>query len=374
MLGRIVSALFTFLLLALPAAADPVLSNLHLIPDPPEAYNRVTIRAEYSGVEAPLKKLWVSLVREGREAALVSNDIDFLGPAGVLSRSLELNEPGPRILTLVVEDADGRRSATREMRFTVAAPPRPYEEVTYLSEGLKIRGYLYRPPGDARVPAILYSHGSVERSDLATRRPTEWLGYRLSRLGYAVFVAERRGYGGSEGRGVIPGEGLIPFRYSLPSEVKDVLAAIDFLQTQPGVDGSRIALVGKSLGGLVSLLAAAQRTSLRAVVSLAGGYGFGDRGMDPDMLFVQEELRAAARRITIPTLLMHAQNDRMVPAAFSQMVAAELRERRVPVVEKIYPAFKVGGRAVDGHGMFDGLNGLPLFWKDLTTFLTVHLE
>jgi carboxymethylenebutenolidase len=375
MLGRIARALFVSLLLALPAAADPLLSNLHLIPDPPEAYNRVTIRAEYSGVEAPLKKLWISLVREGREAALVSSDIDFLGPAGVLSRSLDLNEPGPRILTLVVEDADGRRSATREMRFTVAAPPRPYEEVAYLSEGLKIRGYLYRPPGDGRVPAIIYSHGSVERGELATRRPTEWLAYRLSRLGYAVFVAERRGYGGSEGRGVVGGEGgLTSLTSGLPGEVQDVLAAIDFLQTQPGVDGSRIALVGKSLGGLVSLMAAAQRRDLRGVVSLAGGYGFGDRGMGPVMLFVQDELRNAAKRITAPTLLMHAQNDRVVPAAFSQMVAAELRERRVPVVEKIYPAYKVGGRAIEGHTLFDGVNGLPFFWKNLTTFLAAHLE
>jgi dienelactone hydrolase len=314
-------------------------------------------------------------VREGREAALVSSDIDFLGPAGVLSRSLELNEPGPRILTLVVEDAEGRRSAPRELRFTVAAPPNPYLEITYPSDGLNIKGYLYTPPRGGRVPAIIYSHGSVERSELVTRRPTEWLAYRLSRLGYAVFMAERRGYGGSDGHGVVGGEGgLASLTSGLPGEVRDVLAAMDFLQTRPEVDGNRIALVGKSLGGLVSLMAAAQRSDVRAVVSLAGGYGFGDRGMGPVMLFVQDELRTAAKRISAPTLVLHVENDRIVPAAFSQMVAAELRERRISVTEKIYPPYKVGGRAVEGHTMFDGVNGIPFFWKDLTTFLAAHLE
>ena len=375
MVGRAAAALCITLLLFARASSEPLVSNLHLIPDPPEAYSRVTIRAEYSGVEAPLKKLWISLAREGREVAAAANEIDFMGPAGILSRSLELEEAGPRILTLSVEDADGRRSAPRELRFMVAAPPFAYQPVTYQSAGLNIKAYLYLPPGGGRLPAIIYSHGSVERSEFTRPRPTEWLAYRLARQGFAVFVAERRGYGGSEGRGVVGGEGsLSSLTSGLPGEVEDVLSAVNFLKSHPGIDAGRIALVGKSLGGLVSLLAAAQCPDVRAVVSLAGGYGFGDRGMGPVMLFVQEELRSAARRITVPTLLMHAQNDRIVPAAFSEIVAAELRERRIPVVEKIYPAFKVGGRMIEGHQMFDGVNGFPYFWTDLTTFLTGRLE
>ena len=74
-------------------------------------------------------------------------------------------------------------------------------------------------------------------------------------------------------------------------------------------------------GHEVNLLAAAQRSDLRGVVSFAGGYGFGARTMSPEMLFVQDELREAAGRIQAPTLLMHAENDRIVPADFSRAVA-----------------------------------------------------
>jgi dienelactone hydrolase len=98
---------------------------------------------------------------------------------------------------------------------------------------------------------------------------------------------------------VVGGEGLNNLRYGLPGEVKDLVSAIEFLKARPEVDSRRIALVGKSLGGFVSLMAAAERPDLRAVISLAGGYGFGDRSMGPVMLFVQSELQGAARRIKV---------------------------------------------------------------------------
>jgi dienelactone hydrolase len=193
-----------------------------------------------------------------------------------------------------------------------------------------------------------------------------------------TFVAERRGYGGSEGEGVVGGlsgpASVRSLQYGLPGEVKDVLAAFDFLKGRPEVDRTRIALVGKSLGGFVSLLAAAERPELRAVVSLAGGYGMDARMMSPEMVYVQGELQGAARRIQIPTLVMHAENDRIVPVGFSRMVGEELQKRGIPAVAKIYPPYRVGGKEREGHALFDGVDGLPMFWKDLTGFLAEALK
>ena len=96
--------------------------------------------------------------------------------------------------------------------------------------------------------------------------------------------------------------------------------------------------------------------------------------MGPVMLFVQSELRTAARRIQVPTLLMHSQNDRIVPVEFSRMVYDELQQRNVRAVVKIYPPYKVGGEEVEGHALFDRVDGMADFWTDLTGFLAEVLR
>ncbi len=359
------------------AAETLTLSNPRMEPDPVEAYGPLALHVDFTGARAPVVRLWSLLAREGSQADMSAFEIKpgpALGPSGKLFRTWEMGEPGPWLLTLVGEDARGERSAPLELRFRVVEPPRPYEDVTYPSGGLKIKAYLYRPPGDGPFPAIIYSHGSMVRWDMAQPHRYEWLAYRLARLGYLTFVVERRGYGGSAGEGVVGGEGLNSLRYGLLGEVKDVESAIEFLKARPDVDGSRIALIGKSLGGFVSLMATAERPDLRAAISLAGGYGFGDRSMGPVMLYVQNELRGAAGRIKVPTLLMHAENDRIVPVQFSRMVFEELRQRGVPAVAKIYPPFKVAGKEREGHSMFDGVDGLRYFWNDLTGFLAETLK
>jgi len=366
------------LVLSFPAlgAETLTLSNLRLEPTPVEAYGQLLIRLDYSGAEAPLARLWIRLARQGRQVEPVAYEIrkdDGPAPAGTVRRPFEMGEPGPRHLTAVVEDARGVKSAPLELRFEVVEPPQRYEELTYLSEGLKIKAYLYRPTGQGPFPAVIYSHGSRTRAELQEPGRYEWLAYRLARQGYLVLVAERRGYGGSGGQGVVGGEGLNTLRWGLPGEIKDVLAAVAFLAERPDTDANRIALVGKSLGGLVSLLAAAEQPRLRAVVSFAGGYGFGARTASPEMLFVMETVRDAARRIKAAALLLHAQNDRIVPPDVSRVIHQDLRDRGVMATLKVYPPFMVDGRDVEGHRLFDRVDGLAIFWRDFTDFLASAL-
>jgi dienelactone hydrolase len=371
------------LCIASPArgAETLTLSNLRVEPEPVEAYGGMTVRADFSNAQAPVARLWVRLVREGRQGDPAAHELGpggVPGPSGILVRRLEMGESGPRRLTVTAEDTQGERSAPLELRVNVVEPARPFEDVTYLSDGLKIKGYLYRPPGSGPSPAVIVTHGSRTRAEMAQPNRYEWLAYRLARLGYLVFVVERRGYGGSEGEGVVGGlstaESEKSLRYGLPGEVKDVMAAVDFLKNRSDVDGGRIALVGKSLGGFVSLLTAAQRPDLRAAVSMAGGYGVEARTMGPVMMFIQTELRRAGREIQIPTMVMHAENDRIVPVDFSRIVSEELRQRGISTVAKIYPPFKVGGKEREGHALFDGVDGLSYFWRDLTGFLAEVLK
>ena len=357
--------------IALPAA-DLTLSNLRLEPQPLEAYGPLVFRADYAGAQQPLARLWWRILREGQKGEptpLTLARERFGAPAGMVSHAGELGEPGPRQLTVWIEDEKGVRSNTLQMNFHPVEPSPPMEEVAYQSDGLRIQAYLYRAWSATPAPAVIWSHGSRSRHELPDKVTYKWFGYRLARLGYAVLVTERRGYGGSEGVGVVGGEGLSTLRYGLPGEVKDVLSAVEFLKSRSDIDSGRVVLAGQSLGGLLSLLAAAQRSDLRGVVSFAGGYGFGARMMSPEMLFVQDELQAAAKRIRVRTLLMHCENDRIVPVDFSRVVAERLAQSGVPVTLKVYPPFKVGGNTIEGHFLFGRVDAFPVFWKDFTDFL-----
>jgi hypothetical protein len=78
------------------------------------------------------------------------------------------------------------------------AQSRGYEEIFYPSAGLRIQAYLYRPEGDGPFPAVIYNHGSRlgrERQEVRF----EHIGGLLTRAGYVALVAERRGYGRSDG-------------------------------------------------------------------------------------------------------------------------------------------------------------------------------
>jgi dienelactone hydrolase len=359
------------------AAAELRLSNLRLENAPTEAYGPAVFHADYAGARRSLVRLWWRLVREGKSAEPTAVNLArerFGASAGTVSYRVELGEPGPRVLTVWVEDELGMRSSPVDMRFEPVEPSPPMEALEYTSDGLRIQAYLYRPRNVSPAPTIVWSHGSRRRHELAEKLTYKWLGYRLARLGYAVLVAERRGYGGSEGTGIVGDEGFDTLRFGLPGEVRDVAAAADHLKSRPGIDARRIVLAGYSLGGLVSLLAAAQRSDLRGVASFAGGYGFDARMMGPEMLLVQDEMRTAANRIRAPTLLLHSENDRIVPVDFSRVVAERLAQAGVPVTLKTYPPFKVGGHTIEGHHIFGRVDALPVFWKDFTDFLATVLK
>ncbi len=66
--------------------------------------------------------------------------------------------------------------------------------VTYPSCGISLRGYLLQPEGSGPFPAVLFEHGS---SGLL---PSHIPGVKaLQSMGYAVFVALRRGHHGNAG-------------------------------------------------------------------------------------------------------------------------------------------------------------------------------
>lgn len=135
------------------------------------------------------------------------------------------------------------------------------EEVSFYSEGVKIRGALKLPdaaPG-GRMPGIVQGPG--------------WLGLRAARLydryhaaltaaGYALLIIDYRGFGDSEGE-----RGLIYPRW----QVEDLRNALTYLETRPEIDPDRLGAFGSGgSGGGNAVALAATDPRVRAAVCQVG--------------------------------------------------------------------------------------------------------
>jgi pimeloyl-ACP methyl ester carboxylesterase len=158
--------------------------------------------------------------------------------------------PGGRVTYEDVERAIAQREE-------VAAFPRG-EPVTFYSDGLRLAGELFLPPGEAgaaRLPGVVLCTGIQGLKELGM----PLLAQVLADAGFAALTFDYRGFGGSEGARWRP----------LPHEqVRDVRAAITYLSQHPLVDGQRVGLLGLSLGGAHALVAAAEDERVRCVVAL----------------------------------------------------------------------------------------------------------
>jgi len=247
----------------------------------------------------------------------------------------------------------------------------PFVEVFYSSGNLRIEAYLYKPEGKGPFPVVIYNHGSRPGNERA-ERPFAYVGKMLAAEGYVVLVPERRGYGKSEGSlfSEEVGEDRGP-RYvaRLQQEADDVVAAAEFAKTLPEADPSRIAVMGWSFGGIVSVFAASHSALFRAIVDQAGGALSWDGSPA-----LQAALKEAASNIRIPLLGMVAENDRTTKSV--RVVVDEAKKKGAAARLILYPPFKPHENAngiAPGHMIFSA-EGAPLWERDLKEFLKQWVE
>ena len=239
------------------------------------------------------------------------------------------------------------------------------DTVDVRSGALQLRALLWRPDGLGPFPAILFNHGSGRAPQLgAEDRPPsrrrdprarpDILGPLFARHGYVFLVPFRRGQGLSADQGISSTDSLLRERATRGADAEnrlqvrlletdqldDALAALALLRTLPEVDARRVAVVGHSYGGSLTLLLAERDSSLRAAVDFAGASN--SWGRSPQL---RARLLAAVRRTQVPTFFIHAANDYSVAPA--RAMAAEMARLRKSHRVKIYPRF---GRTPDeGH-------------------------
>jgi len=161
---------------------------------------------------------------------------------------------------------------------------------------------------DRPAPVVVFAHGNGESIDLW---PDALEPYRTR--GLHVLLVEYRGYGRSGGR---------------PSETgitRDFVRALDFAAARPEVDGDRVVLHGRSLGGGVVCSMSRERrpsgiileSTFTSLAPLARRMW-----MPAFVLWDRYDNRDAMERFDGPVLLIHGRGDRVVPFEHAEELAA----------------------------------------------------
>ncbi len=210
-----------------------------------------------------------------------------------------------------------------------------------------ISGFLYKPAAKfaGKHPVIIDIHGGPEgqtRPGFAARE-----NYFINELGIAVIFPNVRGSTGYGKSFQKLDNGLLR-----EGSYKDINTLIDWIQTQPDLDASRIMITGGSYGGFMTLAVATNYNDrIRCSVDVVGpsnlvtflehtsGYRkdlrrveYGDE-RDPKMREFLEAIAPAnkARNITKPLFVIAGANDPRVPASESAQMVDVVRKNGTPV-------------------------------------------
>lgn len=212
--------------------------------------------------------------------------------------------------------------------------------ISYLSEGYKVKGLLITPKAPGNYPCLIYNRGgNREFGALKVAHAAFDLG-RMASKGYVVIASQYRGVAGGEGLEAFGG-----------AEVNDVLNLKAILAATPGADTSRIGMYGWSRGGMMTYLALAQAAFIKAA-AVGGAIAdlqnmIADRPeMETNVLaelipnYDTHKENALKKRSAshwperfpkdVPVLILHGTADWRVKPEQSLQLAMKLNQHRVP--------------------------------------------
>jgi len=193
-----------------------------------------------------------------------------------------------------------------------------------------LRGILHCPDQTTPAPAVMLLHGftgyHIEDGKLFVHAARH-----LAQAGFAALRFDFFGSGDSDGEFD---------QFTILTEVADAVAGLDWLSKQPGIDASRIGVVGLSMGGGVTALLAGQEPRVKAAVFWNA---VGDATLLPHNPELQEgplrvgpefgpalrkaKIAETLRRYAGPGLVVRGTSDTVVPASHAEALLAALGAR-----------------------------------------------
>jgi dipeptidyl aminopeptidase/acylaminoacyl peptidase len=212
--------------------------------------------------------------------------------------------------------------------------------ITYLSDGLKIKGFLVKPKKTGNYPCIIYNRGgNRDFGALKIAHGAITLG-QIAKEGYIVIASQYRGNGGSEGKEEFGGE-----------DVNDVTILTEVLKEVEDADDKRIGMYGWSRGGMMTYIALTKTNAIKAAVvggAVSDNYStIKDRPeMETKVLAqlipnyadnkdAELEKRSAIKWVdkfskNVPILVLHGNSDWRVKPKQSLTIALEFEKYRIP--------------------------------------------
>lgn len=131
----------------------------------------------------------------------------------------------------------------------------------------------------------------------------------------------------------------------------------------PAVDRNQIGVMGRSFGGIQTMLALERCPGYRVAVNFSGATVSWRGSSD-----LRSRLIAAARKATIPVFFVQAENDHDLTP--NRVLSDEVRRAGTAVEAKVYPPF--GSSPREGHSFC--VRGTEIWGPDVLRFIETHLK
>jgi carboxymethylenebutenolidase len=275
-----------------------------------------------------------------------------------------------------------RLSAVALAQTVSPSVPSPAPQIIDVRSGeLHLKGYFWKPAGPKPFPAILFNHGSGAEDPQHTAGRTmaeaaSDLAPAFLKHGYAFLYLCRRGQGLSADQGPFTQALLkqaeakgpdtrkqLHYQLITGSQLDDALAGLAFLKSAPDVDPKRIAIVGHSFGGMLTLLSGDHDSTIRAEVAFAAGALSWHASQE-----LRDRILSAVGKTTAPIMLVYAAND--FDTTPGKDISAQLDRLHKSHVLKIYPA--IGKTSEDGHNLL--YLSFPEWKPDVFQFLDENVK
>lgn len=208
-----------------------------------------------------------------------------------------------------------------------------------------IEGELFLPAGEGPFPLMIIVPGSGNEP----RQEFEFFAPMLNQNGYALYIYDKRGVGGSTGS--YPPDELESQLEFLTARAQDVLGILDLMKTHSKIDTNRMGLFGSSQGAWVNSVVHNMSSDLAYIAMASGGVAstglerFYDGLTDDPNLSIDDAISqlpnyngltgfdpiSIITGMELPVLWIYGDQDRSHPARYDIQVLGNLNKSNFTV-------------------------------------------